>query len=163
MYKAIFLAIFAIALTACMSKSPTSEAQSHAAPSQAASSPTESMYARYDHHFFAATIKDGAPVRDLTKEQRQLVGKVQAVIKPSLRNTLQYTYSGSGVFVLALKQNQFAINYCHTPTDPTKCRHDCGVVMNPQTWETATIMEFGRCQDNADVWLDPKAALPAFD
>lgn len=158
MSKAILAIIVAIVSTGCISKSPDSVAQNQARPS-----PTEAMYAKYDHRFFPATTKGGAPVKELTPEQRRVVAKIQSVIKPSLRSSLQYTYSGLGVFVLALKQDQFAINFCHTPTDSTKCRHDCGIVMNPQTWDTATMMDFGRCQDDAPVWLDPKAPLPPFD
>jgi hypothetical protein len=151
--------VIAILVTSCLSQTQSTETQSQRVVTPR---PTPTTYERYQRHFFSATQAHGAPSSALSAKQQQLVIVVQSVLKPSLRSTLEYTYSATGTFVLVLRDDHFAINYCHTPKDPTDCKHDCGVALNRQTWEAVAITDFGRCQDNAPVWLDPKASLPDF-
>ena len=157
--RSIASAAALFALIGCFSGNRTSEAQTQGAVKPL---PTATTFARYQHHFFPATEAQGRPSSSLSVEQQDLVASVQRVLKPTLRSTLMYTYSATGTFVLVLRDDQFVINYCHTPNDHSHCMHDCGVALNPQTWEATAITDFGRCQDEAPVWLAPKAPLPPF-
>ncbi len=115
-----------------------------------------------DRHFYPATSAAGTPVTKLPEAQRHVVERVQAVLKPRYRNTLRYTYSGAGDFVLVPWPYTVPINACHSPPDP-KCIHDCGLALNQQFWQLMPIMEFGRCQDALPIWLHPKQRLPVLE
>ena len=98
---------------------------------------------------------------NLTQERRSEIALIQGALKPAFRDKLEYTQATNGLFVVML--NGIVLNYCHTPTTGSICKHDCGMGWEAQFWEAVPMMETGRCQDGADFWLHPNEPLPDFE
>jgi hypothetical protein len=112
----------------------------------------------------------GPAMTDLTLDQRSEIARIQSSLKAEYRDSLRYTIAADGRLVVVLpyehgtKTYSFVVSSCHTPTDPSvPCRHDCGLGFVEQFWELQPLMETGRCQDGAPVWLNPRAPLPPFE
>lgn len=107
---------------------------------------------------------------DLSAQRQSEIARMQAVLKPEYRSELLYTTAENGIFVVMLpvryggQLHEIVLSGCHTPSNPSlKCRHDCGVGFERQYWEATPLTEFGRCEDDAPIWLHPNAPLAPFD
>lgn len=111
----------------------------------------------------------GQSMGDLTLDQRSEVDRIQSTLKPEYRNALQYTIAADGRFVVVAPYHQsgklysFVVSSCLSPKGPSvHCIHECGSGFVEQFWQLEPLMETGRCQDAAPVWLNAKAKLPIF-
>ena len=159
MRSVLVLPLMAWALVACSSVGR--DATLINPPGVVTPRPTPSTYARYYRRFVAATTRSGLPVSVLIPKLQREIARIQAVIKPRYRNTLEYTYAGDGTFVVVLRSSEFVISSCRTPADPHICVHECGLGFDENTWEASALSGFGRCQDSSPAWLDPKLPLPS--
>ena len=130
------------------------------------SSTTDAMFfQQFDRKVVPVT---GTGLARLPPHRRAEIRLIQSVLKPEFRSRLSYTYSREGTFVVFVTYGDdrtggtIGINGCHTPPNPTDCRHICGLGFQTQGWNATSLME-NICEDAAPIWLHTQRPLPQFE
>lgn len=102
----------------------------------------------------AAHLKD---FYNLTPAEHRTLNDSMNLIREAYHSAIRYTFPSNGGFAVLVSYKLRGQKYwvvlssCHSP-GAGRCKHECGVGFNFQSWEALALMETGRCQDDAPIW-----------